>query len=306
MTNFPDILTKAQSSESSREIRTIHKTPSKTLSRNTAYEEGTHALATAAPFSPSVSKGLAKGLKIRRMVPQPPISDFPQEFYNGSDLELQMPEWTDDYFTVFSTAGRQLVDSLPDAWIQRRSEDIGAPLSDPTGISEDGNLAFCHRCQAPGSLVFCDSCPRAFHAECLKEKEQQSSAAMSDSQWECPVCAEERLCSDDDIVDGKQHVTLICGAFVSAQKEASDNLMQGIQVLSMVYELVRKLMDYDFGVHFNKPGEITAYELIEYSVCVLSRTFDCAPFFHSLSIFISSSSRPSRGQGLQSGCPEPN
>ncbi|XP_062517018.1 E3 ubiquitin-protein ligase TRIM33-like isoform X2 [Corticium candelabrum] len=50
------------------------------------------------------------------------------------------------------------------------------------GLGPDGSYDYCARCSNGGDLICCDSCPLAYHSQCLDVE-----SSPSDS-WNCPVC----------------------------------------------------------------------------------------------------------------------
>jgi len=47
------------------------------------------------------------------------------------------------------------------------------------------NRELCSICRDGGNLLLCDYCPRSFHIECLKLKEEN----IPEGKWYCPMCA---------------------------------------------------------------------------------------------------------------------
>ena len=47
------------------------------------------------------------------------------------------------------------------------------------------NRELCSICRDGGNLLLCDNCPRSFHIECLKIKEEN----IPEDNWYCPICA---------------------------------------------------------------------------------------------------------------------
>jgi hypothetical protein len=171
-----------------------------------------------------------------KTVPKVPAHEFPREVSGGRDLD---PGTNDDYRTVFTAEG---------AFI--RTELHGAPdNSEPTasceGAVEDGNVDYCHTCTSAGNLLCCDVCPRAFHPECI------TSDKPTEGDWECFVCRKEKEVTEDDVVTGVSSLDLVCAPFVDFKH--SSGYDSSLQVLSVIHEIVLKLMDYDFGFLFREP-----------------------------------------------------
>ena len=55
------------------------------------------------------------------------------------------------------------------------------------------NEDHCSSCRSFGSLVYCDSCPRAFHLLCLNPP-MESNELQGDSNWYCPACTGRQVC----------------------------------------------------------------------------------------------------------------
>ena len=135
--NFPSILAKSRATETSdciREVHTSPKLPSQDSTKNVdknADEGQEEAKKTARIVKATTTKARRSSDKTngsnvrqgRRSVRQPPLSEFPQEFYKGVDVELQVPAWTDIYFTVFSSSGQVPVNTIPDAWVPTQRVD---------------------------------------------------------------------------------------------------------------------------------------------------------------------------------------
>ena len=49
------------------------------------------------------------------------------------------------------------------------------------------NRELCSICRDGGNLLLCDYCPRSFHIECLKLKEE----SIPEGKWYCPMCAQK-------------------------------------------------------------------------------------------------------------------
>ena len=254
-TNFPSILAKSQSTESSDVIREIHTTPVQSEQRPTTKKTPSKVEKNVlpkkrSPEKPNSSEGIS-----RRTVLRPPLIDFPQEFHKGLDLELQIPEWTDVYFTVFSSNGQTEVNSLPEAWVETRRKDRtgGNSISGPVP-EDDGNVSYCHICRLPGNLVCCDVCPRAFHQQCLENMMEMKSSNGDCSHWECPVCPQERAGFDNDTIDGATYLSQIETIFNYPPAVSSEEQKRMNKILSVIFESVEKLIKYDFGQIFSKPG----------------------------------------------------
>jgi hypothetical protein len=50
------------------------------------------------------------------------------------------------------------------------------------------NQDHCSACRSVGSLLYCDSCPRAFHLWCLNPPMEHCDLPGEDASWHCPAC----------------------------------------------------------------------------------------------------------------------
>lgn len=201
------------------------------------------------------SISLHKGGPKQGMVPKPPLLDFPREIFKGEEFDVGT---VDDYFTVFSGTGQRSVMEIPDAWLEEERETVVESTRAPTLMSssvidgavvEDGNVDYCYVCQTPGNLFCCDFCPRAFHLECIHKA---GHSVPSEGRWECFICTKEKAVTEDDFVDGKDSIDLICASFLDM--DGSDQrAFIGLDVLSRIHGMLVKLMMYDFGTVFSSP-----------------------------------------------------
>jgi hypothetical protein len=171
-----------------------------------------------------------------KTVPKVPAHEFPREVSGGRDLD---PGTNEDYRTVFTAQGAFMRNDLP------RAPGYSDPISSGDGVVEDGNVDYCHTCTLAGNLLCCDICPRAFHPECIP------SDKPTEGDWECFVCRKEKEVTEDDLVTGVSSLDLVCAPFVDFKH--STGYDSSLQVLSMIHEMVLKLMDYDFGFLFREP-----------------------------------------------------
>ena len=77
---------------------------------------------------------------------------------------------------------------------EKESASEASPQADDKAIlgnkvKRDGtkkiNRELCSICRDGGNLLLCDYCPRSFHIECLKLKEEN----IPEGKWYCPMCA---------------------------------------------------------------------------------------------------------------------
>jgi hypothetical protein len=90
----------------------------------------------------------------------------------------------------------------------------------------------------------------------MKNNSDVNELTPSDEKWECTICKKENLGLPDEFVDGKGSMDQICSSFINAGAVQKD--VNGFEVLSMIHELVLKLMNYDFGYMFSKPVDLSA------------------------------------------------
>jgi hypothetical protein len=187
------------------------------------------------------------------MVPRPPLSNFPREVCNGSDFDAGS---TDAYFTVYSAEGQRPVFDVPDAWLDDDKGTKPVPescqlttIKNNSEVQEDGNVDYCHICKNAGHLILCDFCPRGFHQDCLRNGNQTSPCG---DQRECFVCKKEKTGSDKDFFDGKESVNVMSHAFLELDPTDERSLV-GLEVLSVIHQMLTNLIDYDFGYAFSKP-----------------------------------------------------
>ena len=203
----------------------------------------------------------------RPVVPKLPPSEFPREVANGVDLEY---EYETDYCTLFTQDGTFLITSEEQVGDRKEDEavvDNTTPLSPSLSAPiEDGSVDFCNICRKVGNLICCDCCPRAFHSECISPGELQQDISET-VKWECPCCSREKEGLPEDKLDGSTSLTAICstfGATALATSTHKDHL-QGLKLLSILHDMLLRLMDYDFGYMFRTPvdcKEIPSYKTI--------------------------------------------
>uniref|UniRef100_A0A0G4GMP0 Uncharacterized protein n=1 Tax=Chromera velia CCMP2878 TaxID=1169474 RepID=A0A0G4GMP0_9ALVE len=69
---------------------------------------------------------------------------------------------------------------------QRDDDKENAGDGEERKIGPDGlviNSRFCGVCQGPGKLIYCETCPRSYHAKCIKVKTLPEGVP-----WSCPKC----------------------------------------------------------------------------------------------------------------------
>lgn len=194
--------------------------------------------------------GASSGVEAsKRLVPKPPLTDFPREISGSIELEPGTP---DDYLRVYTSQGSYLSDDFPQVWAEQQSKRTE---SDPSALSngelvEDGNVDFCQICQNHGNLVCCDFCPRSFHVDCLED----GGHSISEDRWECISCQLEKEDMPEDLVDAAKSKELILSSF--GGKAEIDKESKEIEALSAIHAMLVTLMDYDFGYMFSVPVDV--------------------------------------------------
>ena len=189
------------------------------------------------------------------MVPKPPLSEFPRELHHGIDFDANA---TGTYFTSYSSDGQRTVNEVPDAWlndeIAKSAPDFSqlSTMKSTSEVQEDGNVDYCHICKTAGHLILCDYCPRGFHQDCLKN----NRLSPDGESWECFVCKNEKTLSDKHFVDGKESIDVISRSF-PALDAMDERALVGLEVLSIIHQMLTQLIDYDFGFIFSKPVDVS-------------------------------------------------
>lgn len=206
------------------------------------------AAAAAAAIAEASAKKARDFVERRPPVPKLPRTEFPREVSNGVDMDFG---FHDDYNTRFTDKGSFLVTSKEDQDEQGNSAAAsahGSSSSTPSEPVEDGSVDYCAICQKVGNLLCCDFCPRAFHAECFSQKTEDGGT------WECPNCRREKEGLVDDLVTGSSELQRICDAYPSQLTTKEDLL--NLRLLSILREMLQKLMVYDFGYMFDAPVDV--------------------------------------------------
>jgi len=259
---FPDILStctnKIIPTELDDAIETIlEQKRQRNLHRRSTEQQNQDTFQEVGQKSPTVIKPTQTvQFEGQTMVPRPPLTDFAGEVCsNGKELEAGT---IDLYFTVFSAEGQRQVSDLPDAWLQEERV-IKSGSSLPTKdveLEEDENNDYCHVCTTAGDLNCCDFCPRAFHEGCIENYEQSKSP---DDQWLCYVCRKEKTESDYYFLDGKESLDVINAAFLNLNP-TDGRVFIGLEVLSIIHQMLQNLMDYDeFGIIFSAPVDTSEF-----------------------------------------------
>jgi hypothetical protein len=93
------------------------------------------------------------------------------------------------------------------------------------------------------------------------EKEGESDKP----KWECPSCRLEKQGLPSDKLDGSKYITSYCSEYSDLDSNETRKNLEGVQLLSILHEMLVTLMDYDFGLVFQSPvdtRQIPAYTTI--------------------------------------------
>jgi Bromodomain/PHD-finger len=193
----------------------------------------------------------------RRVVPKIPPIEFPREVADGVDLDYG---YEIDYCTIFTPKGSFIakphpVTSSSGEVICANSNGKPEKAVNPPSLIEDGNVDYCNTCRRVGNLLCCDFCPRAFHTDCVTAAERNASVEENE-KWQCPVCRRELEVLPDDKLTGDDSLTTICAAFNDLGSQWENRDLAGLKVLSIVHDMLLRLMSYDFGYMFRIPVDV--------------------------------------------------
>jgi hypothetical protein len=165
-----------------------------------------------------------------------PKEDFPAELSGGINKD---PSRRDDYNTIFTPEGAKLCkETLKKA---REEEAKHKPV-----VVLDGNVDYCDICRNSGNLVCCDKCPRSFHGYCLTDENQILSG-----RWECPRCID-----DSTALAMKGEFILEKLLDIFKQFKETPNFKSKIDVLSKIFDMIKYLIEYDYGDTFSEPVDV--------------------------------------------------
>ena len=191
----------------------------------------------------------------RPTVPKLPISEFPREVSNGVDMDFG---YVVEYQTRYTEKGAFPVTAEEKKQQEHGATGAPAPESPSMAVAasasqeplEDGSVDFCNMCMKVGNLLCCDFCPRAFHAGCIPPTslEQESADAQT---WECPSCRREKEGLKEETLTGTPSLAKICELFPCPMSTKED--LVNLRQLSMLREMLGKLISYDFGYMFRSP-----------------------------------------------------
>lgn len=185
-----------------------------------------------------------------------PPSAFPKEMCRGKDLDPSTPE---DMNMVFSPDGVIPMNesAMPSLGCSQKYQDLIPPY-----VAES-HFYHCIECgKYDGTIVLCKECPRAYHEKCLG-KSKQSSPAVEDSGGSDVATVSSEL--------PVRHLTSPCHrcecdrrAIDSEEEENPETKINESKcvtnigmILEELHQILKKLIDYDYGFVFADPGEKT-------------------------------------------------
>ncbi|GKY95530.1 hypothetical protein MPSEU_000514600 [Mayamaea pseudoterrestris] len=182
-----------------------------------------------------------------------PLTEFPKECSCGIDL---YPATDIEYKSVYTADGsRVLTDDeigaeyLYDVKATAPSRLASVPSTNHGQVPfEDGSVDHCIICKECGDILCCDSCPRAYHSQCIDDDD-----APSGNKWACPACRREALGIVEENVDGMKYLDQLTASFNGKIKFDEGDVAKELKTLSMIYEMVQYLIKYDFGHMFSVP-----------------------------------------------------
>lgn len=190
------------------------------------------------------------GISQRPSVPKVSPAEFPREVYNGVDID---PGSDLIYATIYSKNGAVV---SQDDFSRDKTVSLDDSIHEGSEtVVEDGSVDYCNVCMAVGNLLCCDYCPRAFHRACIADDPLETINDL----WECPSCRREKTGMVEDLMDGSKHVELIVTAFDKCDSKGRDDELLSFTTLSIIYEMVLNLMEYDFGQIFRNPVDVDQF-----------------------------------------------
>ena len=100
------------------------------------------------------------------------------------DIKISEPQ---ENTSVQKTPEKDTLDNIKQSSNQSPPEEDTKLLGKKVKRNENKkfNRELCSICRDGGNLLLCDNCPRSFHIECLKIKEEN----IPEGKWYCPMCA---------------------------------------------------------------------------------------------------------------------
>jgi len=215
----------------------------------------------------SIIFSVNKKLKFPQMeIPKVLPTDFPQEMFNGQDLDPSTP---DDINRIYT----------PDGHFPAEGDDATMPV--PGGdqyqeripIPVDGNFYLCAICGLEvEERICCKVCPRSYHKKCLEKAQlalsaiSNTAAETSEKKMTCKHCKDDlQVHLDEDINAGVNNIPNdekenIQNAYEKYKEEGSFPF--NTIILCELLQILSKLSEYDYGELFIAPvdtGIITDY-----------------------------------------------
>lgn len=181
-----------------------------------------------------------------------PPSAFPKEMCCGEDLDPSTPE---DIEKIFLPDGALLNEFV--APLLGTSQKYQALI--PPFMSES-HFFQCAECSlADGELVVCKTCPRAYHKKCLAISSESfvddndggdATTSLSGILYRHLKCPCHRCECDQKVLDSETEPP-------ETNRTESQNYRSVGTILCELQHILNKLIEYDFGLIFATPGELS-------------------------------------------------
>ncbi|KAL3815518.1 hypothetical protein ACHAXA_007374 [Cyclostephanos tholiformis] len=137
----------------------------------------------------------------------------------------------------------------------RASDDEENETNSLFSGADDGNSSHCICCFVGGNIVCCSKCPRAYHPKCLTKDRSNGGGVNVDllpHDWQCHRCRK-----DVEVIAGEEISQYAFGhkkirAAYSQFRDCSD-YNNCCTLLSSLLDIVKKLVNYDYGYVFAEP-----------------------------------------------------
>jgi len=203
---------------------------------------------------PQTKKKKVNELKpVKKILP----SEFPQEMFEGKDLDPSTPEDMNGIYT-------------PDGHFPAEGDDETSPLVEGDQyqkripIPADGNFYLCAVCGLEvEERVCCKKCPRSYHKKCLEKSQlaastsNDTSAEASEKKMACKRCEDDlQVYPDEDINAGVNNIPndekeKVQKAYKEWGEEGSFTFNS--LILCELLQILSKLSEYDYGELFIAP-----------------------------------------------------
>lgn len=187
-------------------------------------------------------------------IPKVLPTDFPQEMFNGQDLDPSTP---DDMNRIYTPDGHFPANEGDDATtpvtgVDQYQERIPIPV--------DGNFYFCAICGLEvGERICCKICPRSYHKKCLEKSQLASESAISNTAVEtsekkmtCKRCEDDLQVHPDEDNAGVNNIPEEVQIVYEKYKEEG-SFTFNIIILCELLQILSKLSIYDYGELFSAP-----------------------------------------------------